>query len=429
MDLHPDAAVHQARAALQRNDAAGAIVLLDAALAAHASHPALLALRGAAHARARHFDAAIADFSSALLQSPGNPALLFNRALALNACERAEEALADFIEVARIDPRSIEAPANAGLILQRLQRYGEAIPYLERARAGAPRDPRVLRSLGSALRASGRHDDGLALLAESERLAPDDPASLTDHAIALLGAGEAAGARDRFARALALDPRDQTALAGLYMAANELGDGGAVDRLMDYPRLLARARACADDGIDTGALREATLEHPHLHWEPAGRSTRRGQQSAMLDLSPGSPFAAFGSFVQRCVTERIAAVASDPGLASHPWGSRAPLRWKLQSWATVLHEGGHQDPHIHPAGWLSGVFYVDAGDAAPGPEDGSLVFGHPPPGTMSAPPREHVNAPRTGELMSFPSYFFHHTRPYRGTRPRISLAFDVLPLA
>lgn len=429
MDPRAEAVAHEARLALQRNDLPVAIALLDTALAAAHADPGLFALRGAAHARARRFEAAIDDFSAALALAPDNPALLFNRALAYNASERAEEALADFTAVARIDPTAAEARTNVGVLLQRLGRHDEAIPHLERARAAKPGDPRILRSLGNALRGAGRYEEGLLLLAESERLAPDDPAALTDHAVALLAAGRPCEARGRFERALRHEPRDQTALAGLYMAANDLGDAGTVALLMDYQRLLGGARIDAGDGVDVNALRKAVLGHPGLHWEPAGRSTRGGEQSAMLDLSAGSPFAGFGAFIDRFVATRLAAVTADPALASHPWSRHPPQRWRLQSWATVLHEGGHQDPHIHPAGWLSGVVYVDAGDAPPGLEDGSLVFGHSPPGTMASVPREHVHTPRTGELMSFPSYFFHHTRPYRGSRPRISLAFDVMPMA
>lgn len=421
-----DARIHAARAALQRNDVHGAIAILDQALEECGSNPALLGLRGTARARASRFEAAIADFDAAIALSPHSPALLFNRALAFNASERAEEALADFIEVARLDPRGIEPIANAGVLLQRLGRHAEAIPHLERARAAAPGDARILRSLGNALHGAGRMAEALPLLAESERRAPADPAALTDHAVALLSTGLADQARLRFTRALELDPRDQTALAGLYMAASDLGDTATVDLLLDHDRLLSGSRV---ERVDLDALREATLAHPGLQWEPAGRSTRRGQQTAMLDLSPGSPFAAYGAFVKDFVARRIAAVANDPVLQAHPWGRTAPRRWRLQSWATVLHEDGHQDPHIHPAGWLSGVLYVDAGDATPGPEDGSLVFGRPPPATMASAPRERVHAPRTGEAMSFPSYYFHHTRPYRGSRPRISVAFDVMPLA
>lgn len=422
----PDVAVRNAQAALQRNDVTTATALLDRALATNPGNATLLAMRGTAHARGSRFDAAISDFTDALRSRPESPVLLFNRALAFNASERAQDALADFIQVLRLDPHSVPAAANAGLILQRLGRHSDAVPYLEQARTKTPGDPRILRSLGNALRGAGRSSEALAMLAESERRAPTDPAALTDHAVALLGAGQTEEAHLRFERALELDARDQTALAGLYMAANDLGDTATVDLLMDHDRLLAGGRATT---LDLEALREATLAHPGLQWEPAGRSTRHGQQSAMLDLSPGSPFASYGAFVEDFVARRVTQVANDSVLQAHPWGRQVPRRWRLQSWVTILHEDGHQDPHIHPAGWLSGVLYVDAGDAAPGPEDGALVFGHPPPATMVSAPREHVHMPRTGEAVNFPSYWFHHTRPYRGTRPRISLAFDVMPLA
>src|SRR5690606_42104399 len=210
---------------------------------------------------------------------------------------------------------------------------------------------RSRRGLGRPVQGAGRRGEARPRLAEPDRRAPADPAALTDHAVALLSTGLADQARLRFTRALELDPRDQTALAGLYMAASDLGDATTVDLLMDHDRLLAGSHV---DGVDLDDLCEATLAHPGLRWEPAGRSTRRGQQTAMLDLSPGSPFAAYGAFVEDFVARRIAAVANDPVLQAHPWGRTAPRRWRLQSWATVLHEDGHQDPHIHPAGWLSG---------------------------------------------------------------------------
>ena len=42
-------------------------------------------------------------------------------------------------------------------------------------------------------------------------------------------------------------------------------------------------------------------------------------------------------------------------------------------------------------------------------------------------PRRRVR-PRVGELTTFPSYLYHRTVPHAGTAPRISLAFDVVPL-
>src|SRR5690606_29232084 len=160
-----------------------------------------------------------------------------------------------------------------------------------------------------------------------------------------------------------------------------------------------------------------------------GRSTWQGRQSPMLDLSPGSPFADFGAMVRHVVDERLAAVRADPALRGHPWTRTLPTRWRLQAWCTILESGGRQTPHIHPAGRLSGVYYLDAGN--PVDSAGALVFGQPPDDVpAAASPRLHSVVPRAGYACCFPSYFFHHTEPFRGNQgTRISLAFDVLPLA
>ena len=172
------------------------------------------------------------------------------------------------------------------------------------------------------------------------------------------------------------------------------------------------------------------LAHPGLVWQPAGRSTYQGRQSPMLDLAPGSPFAEFGQLVRHVAGERLAALQRDPALRAHPWVRTLPSRWRLQAWCTVLDAGGRQTPHIHPAGRLSGVYYLDTGEA-PEPENGTLVFGHAPAEmTPAAAPRLHAMPPREDWICCFPSYFFHHTEPFRGTAgPRISLAFDVMPVA
>jgi hypothetical protein len=43
---------------------------------------------------------------------------------------------------------------------------------------------------------------------------------------------------------------------------------------------------------------------------------------------------------------------------------------------------------------------------------------------LSAGLSEYV-APRRGSIFMFPSWLFHGVRPYRGRRPRISIAFNL----
>jgi hypothetical protein len=40
----------------------------------------------------------------------------------------------------------------------------------------------------------------------------------------------------------------------------------------------------------------------------------------------------------------------------------------------------------------------------------------------------HQVKPETGTLLTFPSYFWHNTRPLRTNKRRISFAFDAIPL-
>ncbi|MDO5610876.1 MAG: tetratricopeptide repeat protein [Pseudomonadota bacterium] len=413
--------------ALRRGDHRLAIRLLDAALSSSHDDPELHYLRGMAHLRSRAPQQAIADLSRALRLSPDNPAVLFNRALAYHAQDATDEALADFKRVSQLQPGVSDAHANAGILLLRMERHAEAVESLRTALQLAPGNLAIRRSLGNALQGAGQSELALQALAHCEQHAGHDPATLTDHGMVLLANHRPEEARLRFQRALSLSALDQTALAGLYLSANALADTAALDRLMDHRRLLGSSQD-AGQRLDMAALREATLTHPSLRWEPAGRSTRNGQQSVMLDLVGDGEFAAYRQMIEQHVVERIATIRNDPDLNRHPWASHAPARWHLQSWATVLHHDGHQSPHIHPAGWMSGVFYLDQGDAED-VGDGQLIFGHPPASQPCPSPREHVHTPVSGQLLSFPSYYFHHTRPYRGDRPRISLAFDVIPAA
>lgn len=416
------------RTALRKGRAEQAIALLDEALIRSPDDAELHFLRGLARSTTGRKREAVADFDIALQQHPDTPPALFNRAMALYALDRVDEALIDFVRVSELEANSVEAFANAGIIHLRREHYAEAVRYLRHAHALAPKRPQLMRSLANALRGDGQLEESLDLHRQVETLAPDDAAALTDHALALLTSGRIEAAQSRYLKALSIAPADQTALAGLYMTANELGQTERVDMLMDYQRLLDCTCRDSQDGFDPEALRSAVRDHPDLVWEPAGRATRLGWQSPMLDLSSDSPFRDFGRMVTKCVRHRLDAIGMDPGLRAHPWVQVRPAQWRLQTWVTILHEGGQQSPHIHPAGWLSGVFYLDAGDAL-GQDSGALVFGHMQPGlSASALPREHEHQPVDGQIVTFPSYFFHHTQPYRGTRPRISLAFDVIPV-
>lgn len=103
----------------------------------------------------------------------------------------------------------------------------------------------------------------------------------------------------------------------------------------------------------------------------------------------------------------------------------------LEGWANVSREGNYAKAHVHPMSNLALVYYVDVGDhAADGPDDisGAIEFLDPrnrahmftSPGMDSRD--SLLSRPEDGVLLVFPSWLYHTVHPYRGKRPRISIA-------
>jgi hypothetical protein len=60
-------------------------------------------------------------------------------------------------------------------------------------------------------------------------------------------------------------------------------------------------------------------------------------------------------------------------------------------------------------------------------KSGWIKFGEPRLPVPGAGPERFVQ-PRPGRLVLFPSYFWHGTTPITGDAPRMTIAFDVVPV-
>jgi uncharacterized protein (TIGR02466 family) len=103
-----------------------------------------------------------------------------------------------------------------------------------------------------------------------------------------------------------------------------------------------------------------------------------------------------------------------------------------EAWANVVRAGNYAKPHVHPNSNVSGVYYVDVGDAANDDQHSGVIEFIDPrqrPGMFetegTVPFDGYRIAPTTGALLLFPSWLYHYVHPYRGTRPRVSVAFNV----
>lgn len=107
-----------------------------------------------------------------------------------------------------------------------------------------------------------------------------------------------------------------------------------------------------------------------------------------------------------------------------------PMRWSLSAWVNVNADGEFNRTHTHPGSTWSGTYYVDDGDPINSKDGTPLHLLDPCPGrggtflNQIVPPSLLI-VPEPGKMVIFPSYLPHMVFPHRGSRPRISIAFNL----
>lgn len=169
----------------------------------------------------------------------------------------------------------------------------------------------------------------------------------------------------------------------------------------------------------------AALQALHSHRrQPVGQSVRGGTQTRgrLLDRRD-ERIAGLRLELGKAVDEyRRKLPPANPG---HPLLRHRDRDLKIEgSWSVRLSSAGFHVPHFHSAGVLSSAFYVRVPALDRSSREGWLELGRPPPDLqMDLEPLATVE-PEPGNLVLFPSYLYHGTRPF-SQGERLSVAFDV----
>lgn len=382
------------------------------------------------------------------------------RARALQALGRLHEADAAFRRVLAVDPGHAVAYAELAQLIW--MQTGNVASALNVIRTSPHRSSLPLVE-SRILEAAGRSDDALAVAERGFLDRPSD-AVLAVAVIDLMTRRDPTNAvtlAEMAIRRLGPSPSLTLALAQALLAAGRLEHAAAhLDVLRreqpDDQRLIALAttvwrlqgdpryrEACDYDrmiqtemiGTPSGwydletylAQLKQALIHRHLYVShPVGLSLRHGSQIGQNLLHDQDPairalFAAFEKPLMRMVA-RTADMAGQ--MQPNPGKGYA----YAGAWSVRLTSGGFHVDHVHPAGWLSCVFYVEIPAAISGPEkQGWLQFGKPGVAIPMPLEPERMVRPEPGMLVAFPSYFWHGTRLFDGSDVRLTCAFDLVP--
>ena len=369
--------------------------------------------------------------------SPSDANILGTLGTILMSANRDEEAIGVFKKLTKANPKSAQGFFTLGVLFHKLARFDEALEAFTVLDRLAPDQPQSKRNLANALYEAERYADAVAPARIAAQAMPQDKNAQYTCAKVELAAGNPEEALKYFDR---LDDGGMFALKSLAyreVALRELGrdeEANAIGRLDDYvwPIRLKAPAGYSSLAEFNDAICNEMLHHPDIEDAPTHRATRHGQKVSNLLTNPSPLMATFGEMIKGAISEMQAHLMRDAADGPFPT-SPPPGPCDIDLWVNIMHRQGHQLPHFHPQGWLSGCYYAriperieSSGDA----HEGWIEFGKPAyhlPHTKE--PKTRIVKPEEGLIVLFPSYLFHQTVPFESDDLRISFAFDVVPRA
>jgi predicted Zn-dependent protease len=379
------------------------------------------------------FDEAQATLEDAVRLDPANPAI--HRDLAELVWMRTGHVGAASVRLDEVLPGLSEAERQPLLVVKaKLHEYAgdlDAARDILVPAADKPGAPNYVLCAASQVLLPVDPLKAAILAAQAIAKAPNDTFGLATLAQAQLAAGDVDGAAATAEKIRKLDPNDQHGVALLATAWRLKGDE-RYRQLYDYDAFVSANLIETPVGWDSLdaylADLKAALERLHgLKAHPIGQTLRGGTQTnVQLEQSDDPAIKAFFKAIDAPIRAYIARLGQgDDAMRGRPHGEGYRISG---SWSVRLAPGGHHVDHLHHSGWISSAFYVDlpASVRAEG-DEGSLRFGQPGTDTKPAVEAEFRVKPQPGLLVLFPSYMWHGTESFGGDKPRLTIAFDVVP--
>ncbi|HUK01217.1 MAG TPA: putative 2OG-Fe(II) oxygenase [Steroidobacteraceae bacterium] len=338
----------------------------------------------------------------------------------------------DMAHAARANPEHFPLQLAYGDLLRRAGDLAAAEGHLRALASRSAGAPEIRGALAGVLHEAGRLKEAEIEALEAAQARPHD-AGLIEALVGIeLALGRAREAVPFIRAQRERQPDEQRWIAYEATAARLLGEP-AYSQLYDYERFVRVYDLEPPPGFSSmeqfNAALTQTLRKRHIFaTHPLDQSLRNGSQTARSLVTEREPLiqallAAFTGPLDRYCAE----LGTQEG---HPLSRRNRGRIALQGcWSVELRRNGYHVNHVHPQGWISSAYYVSVPAEAEDPvqKSGWIKFGEPGmpvPGASAA----HYVQPRAGRLVLFPSYMWHGTNAIQGDEPRLTVAFDAIPI-
>lgn len=293
----PQQLVQDALQKQQEGDLAGAVPEYRQFLKIHPEATAIHSNLGAALSGLGRYEEAVAEYKIAIRQAPSNPGTRLNLALAYYKMGRIADAVPQLVRVHAEDPPNHQAVLLLGDCYLRMGQEKDVIRVLEPEVKSHPDDLAIAYVLGTAYIRDKQVEKGQVLVDQILRNGDSAEAHLM-LGTAKMNIADFAGARDEFAKAVALNPDLPDAHVLYAKALQFTGDSDLSAK--EYKAELAKDPFNFDSNLQLGATlrQEQNIPEAKQHFERA-LQTRPGDpgvryQLALIALDEGKPDQARG---------------------------------------------------------------------------------------------------------------------------------------
>jgi len=354
-------------------------------------------------------------------------------AVQLHHAEEFRDAAELYRQVLALKPDHPDALSSLAMIEYQAHHYDEAIDLLRKATNIVGDNAGYYMNLGAVFDSKGDLEASATYYAQAIEVEPTYPDPYYNLGDLHLRQKRPEDAITVFDACMTAIGREFHALAYKAHALDDAERCEEARYLLNFDEFVKTYPFEPPQGYDSiEAFNEALARHIKTHPTLQGNvmSTEHGKHTAELLREPVGPMGVMEQRIHEAIHWYIDQLPDDPG---HPAVKWIPKTWKLTSWGVVMSDRGHERAHIHPNGWLSGVFYVNLPSVindSTKEHEGWLEFGRPTADlhVQSALTLRHYQ-PAYGQMFLFPSYFYHGTIPFRSKQRRICISFDVEPLS
>lgn len=342
--------------------------------------------------------------------------------VALRGLGNLEAAEASYRKATALNPELAEAHFNLGNTLKALGKLEEAEASYGQAIALQPGFTPALMNRWEVLFKLGKHEAAL-----QDANSCNTPVSRLYGLQSLYALSRIEELYSRLEDAAEIDDSNiHVAAFAAYVSAVE--NKPTPHRFCNNPLDFVHVSNIASHVEDSNEFISAIIDHlqgVRTEWEPAKKSTFKGFQTPS-EINLFADNSGVMSRLRSIIESELDLYRSRFQEETCAYIRKWPVGGRLFGWHVILKQQGHQTPHIHATGWLSGVVYLKVVPALDRNE-GAIEFSLNPPNFPDASTPRVLHQPAEGDIVLFPSSLHHRTIPFSTDTDRIVIAFDLMP--